>query len=446
MLQLRSTVLLLIPILSCTGLRAEDWPQWRGPSQNGVSAETSLPTRWGVDENLAWKAPITGLGASSPITWGDFVFVTSQTGNARLRGGGSHPILARDDRNLGVHEDPIGGERMAASEGNDVDLVVEAFRKSDGTRVWEFRAPATGEIPELHEKHNLATPTPATDGERVYAWFGNGQIFALDMKGKLVWTRHLGEEFGPFQNNWGHGSSPALYKGLLVLLCDHVEKSYILAVDKATGKTRWMVDRGREKVSHATPKIVSGLDGDEMIVNSSERVDVFDPSTGELLWYTGSWRQTPIPTPVSHDGVIYMARGYRNSDVLALNSGARGEVSADDFVWRVPNGASYVPSILQYDGFIYMTNEIGIVKCVDATTGARVWQQRVGGIFFASPTAGDGKIYMASETGETFVLEAGRKPNILATNDLGERLIASPAISGGRLYLRSDRTLFAVGE
>jgi outer membrane protein assembly factor BamB len=183
-----------------------------------------------------------------------------------------------------------------------------------------------------------------------------------------------------------------------------------------------------------------------MIVNSSERIDAYDPSNGKLLWHAGSERQTPIPTPVFHDGLIYMTRGYRNSDYLAIRPGGRGDVSASHILWRGPGAGSYVPSLVHYQGLLYMTNEVGVVTCADAATGASVWRQRLGGVFFASPVAADNKIFMVSETGETFVLEAGREPRVLARNDMGERLIASPAIANGRLLLRSDRTLFAIGE
>ncbi|MDA2937043.1 PQQ-like beta-propeller repeat protein [Acidobacteria bacterium AH-259-A15] len=332
-----------------------------------------------------------------------------------------------------------------AAEG-DVFLIVEAFGRSDGGRLWEYRVEATGEFPQLHEKHNLATPTPTTDGEHVYAWFGNGQIVALDMDGNPVWTRHLGVDYSPFQNQWGHGSSPVLYENILILLCDHTPGSYLLALDKSTGKERWKVDRGGGRTSHSTPLIVPGPRGDELIVNSSERIDAYDPASGRFLWHAGSPRQTPIPSPVFHEGVIYMSRGYRNSDFLAIRPGGRGDVSASHIVWRAPGGASYVPSIVHYDGLLYMTNEVGVVTCAEVSTGERVWRKRLGGIFFASPVAADGKIYMVSETGETFVLRAGREPQVLAQNDLGERLIASPAISKGRLLLRSDGTLFCVGE
>jgi outer membrane protein assembly factor BamB len=285
-----------------------------------------------------------------------------------------------------------------------------------------------------------------TDGKLVYAWFGNGQILALDMEGMLVWSHHLGTEYSPFDISWGHGASPTLYKETLILLCDHTQKSYLLALDKSTGKERWKVDRGKGRVAHSTPLVVAGPEGDELIVNSGERIDAYNPGNGEFLWYTGSQRQTPIPSPVFHKGVIYLIRGYRNSDYFAIRAGGRGDISKSHILWRAPSGASYVPSMLYYDGLLYVTNEVGIVTCADAETGEAVWRQRLGGIFFASPVAGDGKVYMASETGEVFVLSAGREAKVLAKNDIGERILASPAISNGRLFLRSDGSLFCIGD
>jgi outer membrane protein assembly factor BamB len=422
-----------------------DWPQWRGPSSRGVSAESGLPTTWSANENLKWRATLAGLGNSSPIVRGDRVFVTSQIGSTPVTGG-AHPQLARDERALAERETPIGGRRAEAGATGEIWLVVEAFRRSDGVRLWEHKVRAAGPFPDLHEKHNLATPTPATDGERVYAWFGNGQVLALDMDGRLVWTRHLGDDYSPFQTQWGHGSSPALYGDLVILLCDHRRASYLLALDARTGKERWKVDRGSGRVSHSTPLVVPAPGGDELLVNSSERIDAFDPKTGALLWYTGSERQTPIPSAVFHDGRIYLSRGYRNSDYLAIRPGGRGDVSATHVDWRVAAGASYVPSIVYYDGLLYMTNEVGVVTCADARTGEPVWRHRLGGVFFASPVAGDGKIYLLSETGETFVMRAGRTAEVLARNELGGRFLASPAIAQGRLFLRSDGALFAIGR
>ncbi len=446
----RLTSLIAIPLFIClldlSTTHAGDWPQWRGPAGNGISSDLGLPVHWNAREHIAWKIPLAGLGASSPIVWGDRVFVTSQRGTLAVMQG-MQPRLARDDQDLSSRENPIGGRSMKKDDSREpVSLIVEAFHKSDGRRLWEYKAEATGEFPLLSEKHNLATPTPVTDGNLVYAWFGNGQVFALDMKGTLVWTRHLGTEYSPFTVQWGHGASPVLYKDILIFICDHPLKSYLLALDKRTGKERWKADRGKARVSHSTPLVVPAPGGDELIVNSSERIDAYNPANGELLWYTGSQRQTPVPSPVFNNGMIFLSRGYRNSNYLALRPGGRGDVTATNILWNAPSGASYVPSILYYEELLYVTNEVGVVTCADATNGKTVWRQRLGGIFFASPVAGDGKIYMVSETGETYVLAAGREAKLLATNDLGERFLASPAISNGRIFLRSDGTLFCIGD
>ena len=441
-------LLALAPFLVVVPLAASsDWPQWRGPSSGGVSAESALPVTWSATENIGWKVRLERLGTSSPIVFGELVFVTSQIGQSSIAEGDSHPQLARDDGELAKREVPIGGRRSDANvRDGDVSLVVEAFGRADGRRRWMWREKATGPMPAVHEKHNLATPTPVTDGQRVFAWFGNGQIVALDMNGRVVWSRHLGTEHSPFKTQWGHGSSPTLYQDLVLLLCDHLGHAYLLALDARTGKDRWKADRGQGRVSHSTPLVVAGPGGDELIVNSSDRIDAYDPRNGALLWHQGSSRQTPIPSAVFHDGHIYLSRGYRNSDYMAIRPGGRGDVSATHVEWRRPSGGSYVPSILYYDGLLYMTNDVGVVTCADARTGEPVWRHRLEGVFFASPVAGDGKVYLTSETGETFVLRAGREPRVLARNDLGERLIASPAISGGRIFLRSDGTLFAVGR
>jgi len=431
---------LLISIALCGSLSA-DWPNWRGPRGNGVSDEKNLPVRWSASENIAWKAPIGGVGVSSPIVAGDRVFVTSQIGTG-VRRPGNHPRLAQ-----GASAGTAGERALAAGNtGDSTFFVVEAFNRADGRRLWQHRAEAVGPLPGVHDKHNLASPSPVSDGQMVYAWFGTGQIVALDMGGKVVWERHLGKEIAPFDINWGHSSSPTLYGDTVLLLCDHAPASYLLAVDKKTGKERWRANRGKGRMSYTTPFVVETASGPELIVNSSERVDAYDPRTGAFLWHVGGSNQFPIPAPTFHDGVLYMTRGYRSGPYMAVRPGGRGDIAASHVVWEVPTGAPYISSLVYDEGILYMASDVGAVTAIDAATGKRIWQQRVDGIFSASPVAGDGKIYFVSETGETIVLKAGRAPEVLARNDLGERLIASPAISNGQLFIRSDGQLFAIGK
>ena len=430
----------LVLVSAVAALQAEDWPQWRGVGAAGVSTEKNLPERWNAKENIAWKTPIAGTGISTPVIAGGRVFVTSQVGTGVSREG---PRLVQ-----GADAAAAGERALRTSDKNDgqVWFVVEAFDKTSGKRLWEHRLQAEGPLPAVHDKHNLASPSPITDGALVFAWFGTGQIVALDTAGKLVWQRHLGREISPFTINWGHSSSPALFNDLLILLCDHEPASYLLAVDKRTGKEKWKVDRGKGRSSYSTPLVVDAPSGPELIVNSSERIDAYDPRTGAFLWHVGEANRFPVPSPVVHDGVLYATRGYRSGPYLAIKPGGRGDITASHVLWHVPTGAPYVSSIVQYQGLIYMATDNGILSIADAKTGNRVWQGRVGGVFSASPVAGDGKVYLLSESGETIVLKAGPGAEIIARNDIGERTLASMAVSDGRIYLRTDEHLVSIGR
>ena len=237
-----------------------------------------------------------------------------------------------------------------------------------------------------------------------------------------------------------------LFGDLLILQCDHLSDAYLLAVDARSGKDRWKVNRGEGRTSNSTPLVVRGPEGAELLVNSSERIDVYDPSTGKLLWFTGRQRQTPIPSAVFAGGRIYLSRGYRNSDYMAIRPGGRGDVTATHVEWQAPSGASYVPSILFYEGLLYMTNEVGVVTCADARTGEpRLAASARGRVLCLS--RGRRRQSLSGQRNRRDVRPARRtQTGSSCANDLGERFIASPAISQGRLFLRSDRTLFAVGK
>jgi outer membrane protein assembly factor BamB len=430
-------------LLISTTTHAENWPQWRGPSGTGVSTEKGLPTTWSRDRNIAWRAPLHGLGVSSPIVWGDRVFVTSQIGATALRPG-MHPTLVQGPDAASSGERPLGGARPSARD-EKIAFLVAAYSVTDGRRLWEYQLDAEGPFPEVHEKRNLATPSPVTDGERVYAWFSNGQLVSLDSAtGKPVWTRRLGREYAPFDLDWGHSSSPALYQDRLILVCFQNSSSLLLALDKKSGKELWRVDREKGLKSYSTPLVIDTPKGPELIVNSSERVEAYNPVTGKLLWQFDESNRFPIPMPVYNDGILYLSRGYRSGPYMAVRAGGTGEVSKTEVVWRVPTGAPYVSSIVYYDGLIYMASELGIVTAIDAKTGEHVWRERLGGFYSASPVAADGKIYLVSETGDTLVLRAGRKPDVLARNALGEQCVASPAIASGRLFIRTGSALLAI--
>jgi outer membrane protein assembly factor BamB len=438
----RISIALLLPLYPVAQLAAGDWPHWRGPGGSGVSTEQKLPTRWSGKENVVWKTPIGGLGISTPIVSGDAVYVTSQIGAGVSRQG---PRLVQGGDAAAMGERPLGAGSARSNESDKTFFVVEAFSRTDGKRRWERRIEAEGALTPAHEKHNLSSSSPVTDGESVFAWFGTGQVVALDRDGRVRWQRHLGKEIAPFDIQWGHSSSPVVHRDLLILLCDQPSSSYLLAVDKRTGKDRWKADRGKGRSSYSTPLVVETQGRAEVIVNSTERIDAYDLNTGQPLWYTGEANRFPIPTPVVHEGVIYASRGYRSGPYMAIRSGGSGDVSATHVVWRVPTGAPYVSSLLYYDGVVYMANDVGVLTAVDAKTGERLWQQRVDGVFSASPVAGAGHVYFVSENGDTIVVKAGRAPEIVARNSIGERALASPALSSGRIFVRTDDHLFCIG-
>ncbi len=440
-----SNTLIVLLIAAAGSVHADNWPHWRGPTVSGVSAETGLPSRWSSSEGIAWKAAIAGLGVSSPIVWGNRVFVTSQVGSGASRQG---PRLAQGAEAVASGERPLGaGAAGTAAAAEGIAFLVTAFDRATGAKRWESVTRAEGPLPAVHDKHNMASSSPVTDGERVYAWFATGQIAAIDMTGKTVWTKHLGTDYSPFEINWGHGSSLTIHRGQLLLICYHDRASYLLSLDAATGAVRWKSDQPRGVTSYSTPLVVETTGGAaEIVVNSSVGIAGHNATTGEVLWRFNEDNRFPVPMPAVHDGVIYTSRGYRSSPFMAIRPGGRGDIAGSHVVWRVPSGAPYISSLVHYNGLIYMVGDVGVLTVTDAKTGNRVFQERIGGVYSASPVAADGKVYLLSEDGETIVLSAGRTPAILARNKLDARQLASPAISGGRLFIRSDDALYAIGK
>ena len=408
-------------------LAAADWPQWRGPTADGVSSETGLPAKWSGSENVLWKAPLRGLGTSTPIISGGRIFLTSQIGDGPLAEG------ARDF-------DDAAAIRKFGVEG--VRFFVQAFSQKDGALLWERSFDAGSDVPEVHIKHNLSSPSCVTDGKLVYAWFGTGLIVALTLDGTEVWRRNLAEEIAPFDMRWGHGSSPMLYGDRLMLLVDHPEHSYLLAVDKAAGKDIWKADRGGSKRSYTTPFLVPSDAGDLLILNTNDGLEAVDAKTGEPRWSVGEANRVPVSTPVHHEGVLYSSRGYNSGPYMAL----RVDAGKPDVRWEIPTGAPYVSSLVYADGMLFMATERGIASAVDAETGQTVWKKRLEGVFSASPVFADGKIYFSAESGITYVVAASREFNLIAQNDLGERTLASLAISDGVIFLRTDEHLVAIGD
>jgi outer membrane protein assembly factor BamB len=365
------------------------------------------------------------------VVWGDRIFLTSQLGIG--------PIDERGAQFPGTRR----AGRRARSDG--VTLLVQAFHREDGRPAWEHRFAAEGPVPAVHRNHNFATPSVVTDGERLFAWFGTGQLAALDLEGRLLWSRHIGQDYASFDVLWGHGSSPQLYDNLLILQCDHPAGAYLLALDTATGEERWRVDRGPALRAYSTPLILPTDEGDQLIVNSSRWIDAYEPTTGEARWQAGSTTELAIGMPVYEDGVLYTTRGYASGPYLSVDTTGRGNVNETHVRWRRPTGAPYVSSLLLYRGLLYMATENGIVTITDPDTGEPVARTRLGGVFTASPVAADGHVYLLAEAGETVVLAAGPDMRVISRNRLEERALASPAIAHGRLYIRTDDHLYAIG-
>ena len=315
----------LVPILALTttiSVSANDWPHWRGPSANGVAASSPLPSTWSTTDNVAWQSPLAGAGVSSPIVSGTRVYVTSQAGDGR-RQDGRHPTLTQQGDPASAGEQTLSRRTTRAG----VVFNVEAFDRASGKRVWVHEVPAEGELPPVHDKHNLSSASPVTDGERVYAWFGTGQLIALDTNGKRVWTKNLAKEYGPFDINWGHASSPALFGDSIILLCYHTPASYLLALDKRTGAVKWKTDNARGVESYSTPIVAQAPSGAELIVNSSVGVESFDPNTGTSLWTYPEVNRFPIPVSMVDNGMLFLSRGYRSSPYMAIRLGGRGDIT-----------------------------------------------------------------------------------------------------------------------
>lgn len=412
-----------------TASRAENWPQWRGPSGDGHCAEKNLPTTWSAESGLAWKTEIKGRGMSTPVIWGDKIFVTTMTGDVPM---GKGPTEG------GMNQDPLPN-----SPEFDVHLFVLCYDKKDGKLLWEQEV-KTEQVIATHKRHNLATPSCVTDGERVYAWFGSGQVACFTMDGEKVWERDLAKEYGPFVIIWGHGSSPVLYEDSLILLCDHTRAAYMVAINKVTGENLWRVDRGKGARSYATPLFIEFNGQKQMIVNANGRVEGLNPANGEQIWSAKGLLQVPVPSPVVYGDTIFTCGGYSNSPTMAVRLGGAGDVTESNILWKNKNGGPYSPSFLYNDGRLYLVSDNGIGTCYNAATGETLWKERVGGNFSSSPVLADGKIYVISEEGETIVLDAGPEFKVISRNMVEEYTLASIAVSDGGIYFRTDKHLYGV--
>jgi outer membrane protein assembly factor BamB len=396
-----------VQMIAVSGEGARYWPRWRGPSGQGLVAGSGYLDSWSATENVVWKSPVPGRGNSSPIIWGDQIFLTTAY---------------------------QGGRRLS----------LLAFQRSSGKLLWEKFAPE-GPAPSAHQKNGHASATPATDGQRIYVSFGARGLMAFDMAGKVVWHQDL----GPMEAYHGTAGSPLLYKDRIILYQDQYEDSFIAAFDARTGKQLWRTARDA-RVGWGTPIAIRAGGRDEIIVHSQRTVQAYNPENGQELWQCGGSLYEVIPTPVVGYGMVFCPSG-RAGPTLAIRPGGRGDVSSTHLAWSSPRGSPFVPSPILYGEYLYMVNDMAsVVTNLEARTGRAMWQGRLGVArregFSASPVALDGKVFFTNDDGETFVLRAGPTFDLLHVNNIGERTLASPALVDGRWYIRTEGHLFAIGR
>ena len=444
---MKRLILLSLFVISIPlGVSAQNWPQFRGPGAAGVAETGGAPVIFDAAKasNMRWKTAIPGLGHSSPVAWGNKIFVTTAIS--------SNP---KPETRFGLY-----GDVAPVKDDPKHTWKIYALDSQTGKILWEQTASEGVPKVKRHPKSTHADSTPATDGKYLVALFGSEGLFCFDLKGKLLWKTDLGVlDSGWFYDadyQWEHGSSPIIYKNLVIVQADVQEKSFIAAYDLKTGKQIWKTMRD-EISSWGTPTVYEGKTRAELITNGSKAIRGYDPLTGRELWKLTPNSEITTPTPfVAHD-LIYVTSGYAPiQPIYAIRPGANGDISlkdgkdSNDFIaWSKQRGGPYMPTPVVYGDYLYTCSNQGVFTAYNAKTGERIYQERLGGkggAFTASPVASDNKIYLSSEDGDVFVVKAGPKYELLATNPVGEVMMATPALNSGLLIVRGVNHLFAFGE
>ena len=422
------------------------WPSFRGPLASGVADDMNLPETWdgAKGANILWRAPLPGLAHSSPVVWGNQLFVTTA-------------ISAEADASF---KPGLYGEGTASADRSRHTWAILSFDKSTGKLLWKRDAHVGEPREKRHIKSTYASATPATDGRIVVASFGSQGLHAYDVTGKFLWKVDLGRmDVGAYDipsYEWGTASSPIIWQDLVILQVDTQVDSFLIAVNAATGETAWKTDR-EELPSWGTPTVASTSAGPMLVTNASNFIRGYDPRTGKELWRLGGSSKITAPTPIFEDGVFVVASGRApERPIFVIRPGAQGNItlregqtSNDAIAWSKTGRGSYMPTPLVYKGILYVLANNGLLDAYDLKTGAEVYRQRlstVGNGFSASPVAADDKLYLANEDGDVIVAAAGREFKQLAVNPMGDLVMATPALSDGVMYVRTARALFAVGR
>ena len=407
----------LLALYACS-LFAGNWPQWRGPSLNGVSDEKNLPVRWSKEENITWRLAMPSRSGSTPIIWGEDILLNVADGD---------------------------------------NLEAWCVNRNDASIRWK-RPLAAGNY--KINKQNMSSPSPVTDGKTVWFLTGTGILKAFDFSGKELWSRDIQKDYGKFGLNWGYGSSALLHEGALYVPVLHGMKtddpSYLLKIDAKTGKTIWKQDRPTNAISESpdsyiTPALLRSGSNTEIVLTGGDVVTGHDPASGKELWRADGLNPTNSPvnriiaSPLVNDGIIYAPTRIR--PLLALKAGGRGDITKSHLLWTFNNGPD-VPTPVTDGQYLYLPNDRGIVWCVDARTGKEIYggQRIKPAIYSSSPVLADGKIYISNEEGLTTVIKAGPQFEILAENALGEYILSSPAISDGQIFIRTEQAVYCVGK
>jgi len=419
--------------------RGTNWPQWRGSEGTGISSETGLLLDWGPDKNILWKTPLPGQGHSSPVIWGKRIFLTADIEGEIIPG--AKAVTHINEGKEFKHPDSTGGNRRHT-------MKVLCLDRATGKLLWERTAYDGKVYDDRHRKGSYAASTPATDGTYVYAWFGTEGIYCFDYSGKQIWKASL----GPIPTvGMGPGSSPVLFRDLVILLCDedNGENSFIAALDKKTGKVAWKTPR-KVEASWATPLLVSAPERSELVCSGNQWIISYDPATGKELWRVKGHGSNAIGTPLKGQGMVFVYAGFPEKHTLAIKLGASGDLTGgSNIVWTYERGTAYVPSSILYGDYIYLMSDRGLLTCLDAKTGAVQYDNGripIPATFTASPVAVDGKILLTSEDGDTFIIKAGPKHEVIATNSVEEAVFSSPAISQGLIFIRGEKNLYCIGK
>jgi outer membrane protein assembly factor BamB len=436
MIRLGACLLLSLTSVAATVPEAPgDWPRWRGPFNTGV-ARGNAPLEWSDEKNIAWKLAVPGQGHSSPVIWGNRIFLTTAVPAA------SGPAQTGDGAG-GFGQ----GARGAQPEHR---LVVMAVDRKSGKVIWEKTAKTATPHEGFHRRYgSFASNSPVTDGKRLYTFFGSRGAFCFDLDGKLLWEYDPGVQMR-MRNAFGEGTAAVLDGDVLLLNFDHEGDSFLVALDAATGKPKWKANR--DEISNWAPPLVVRHDGQrQAIIPAPNKVRAYNVETGELIWECAGLGHNTIPAPVVHDGHVLVMSGYRSPNIMSIKLGGKGDLTGTEFVtWSSTRGAAYTASPVLLDGRFYVLMDSGLFSCFDAITGKPYYERTrlpKPYNFKASPVAAAGRLYLSSEDGDVIVLKAGDTFEVLATNTLKDQVfIATPAFSSGEIYLRSTTHLFAIRE